>query len=110
MSSAGCAEEILRETRSPALPMSGSVGNPDHRTAWEEMGRSGMTIRGMERTRLALREPTRGSANPDLRPLTPPNAVSRLSQQDSQYDIQAPTDVIRKSALVIRRNITETRI
>jgi hypothetical protein len=37
MSSAHCVEEIQRETHSPALPTSGSVGNPDHRVAWEEV-------------------------------------------------------------------------
>lgn len=37
MSLACYAEEIQRETRSPALPTSGSVGNPDYRTAWEEV-------------------------------------------------------------------------
>lgn len=85
MSLASCAEEIQRVTRSPALPTSGSVGNPDYRTAWEEMGRSGMRNSDAEKTKLALREPARGSANPVPHPFTPMGVVSQLSQQDSQY-------------------------
>lgn len=101
------AEEIQRETRSPALPTSGSVGNPDHRNAWEEMGRSGIRNRDIQGMEPALREPAQGSANPDLCPSTPVGIVSQLSQQDSLYDL----DTSKKSPMRtagIRRNITDT--
>jgi len=101
------AEEIQRETRSPALPTSGSVGNPDHRNAWEEAGRSGIGKRDTWRMKLALREPAQGSANPDLCPSTPVGIVSQLSQQDSLYDLELSKKSPMRTA-IIRRNITDT--
>jgi len=103
------AEEIQRETRSPALPTSGSVGNPDHRNAWEEMGRSGIRNHDVRRMKLALREPAQGSANPNLCPSTPVGIASQLSQRDSLYDL----GLSKKSPMrvaVTRRNTTDTRL
>ena len=65
------AREIQRETRSPALPTSGSVGNPDHRNAWEEMGRSGIGNRDAQRAKLVLRELAKRIRQSRLRPVYP---------------------------------------
>jgi hypothetical protein len=65
------AAEIQRETRSPALPTSGSVGNPDHRNAWEEMGRSGIGNREARRAKIVLRELTERIRQSRLHPVYP---------------------------------------
>lgn len=66
---------------------------PNVRIGWQSRppdrlgggGRSGIGNRDARRTKLVLREPAQGSANPFPHPYTPIGAGSQLSQQDSQY-------------------------
>ena len=82
------AEEIQRETRNPALPTSGSVGNPDHRIAWEEMGRSGIGNCEVRRTKVVLREPARRIRQSYPTPVYPGGSSEPTLSTDSLYDLK----------------------
>ena len=78
---------------------------PNVRIGWQSRppdrlgggGRSGIGNRNARKTKLVLREPAQGSANPFPRPFTPIGVGSQLSQQASQYGPALLTDVPREN-------------